>query len=163
MWRNHNTGARGLILPIGVDSATEPDWAGVVPRDIHRPLDNDWPLRNRQLAINGGEQYKVCFSYRRSPGDPLTASYGEMRMLNEFGAIPDSTWFVDPSDTWQRSCSSWFDVPTDDNNLQFGVLAFTGSASGAWLVDDIEVISESVFSDGFESGNTSRWSVTVGP
>jgi hypothetical protein len=160
-WRNHNTGARGLVWPNGVDSATEADWAGVVHRDPNRPLDDDWPLRNRQLAIDGGERYRVCFSYEKAIREPLTFSFGAVRMLNELGVIPGSTFFVDPSDDWRRACTSWFHVPTDDNNLQFGVHAFTTQADGAWLVDDVEVVSESIFSDGFESGDSSRWLATA--
>ncbi len=162
MWRNHNTGARARIWPNGIDSDTEPDWAGVVYREPSQPLDDDWSLRNRQLAIRGGEQYQVCFKYRTSDRDPLYAAWGTVRMLNEFGEIPDSKTFVDVSTTWGSGCTSWFAVPTDDNNLQFGVYAFIPGSSGAWLVDDVEIRSESLFADDFELGNLNRWSSSVG-
>jgi len=139
-WRNHNTGERGLIWPNGKASATQADWAGVAYRDTSEPMDDDWSLRSRQLAIDGGAEYRVCFEHRNSARDPLTGNIqGKVRMLNEFGEIPTSTILFSPGSNWQQNCTSWFYVPTDDNNLQFGVRAWESLASGAYLVDNIEI------------------------
>lgn len=162
-WRNANTGGRGLIWPNGVDSATEPDWAGVVQREPNQPLDDDWSLSNSQLPIRGGDRYQVCFGYRTSFRDPLAAAWGVVRLVDGAGEIPGSRYFVDPTTSWGSACTSWFAVPADDNELQFGVYAFVSNSSGAYLVDEVDVRSESLFADGFELGPLGwRWSSSVG-
>jgi hypothetical protein len=160
-WRNGSTGERARIWPNGIDSATEPDWAGVAYRQPAQPLDDDWALTNRQLAINGGEPYRVCFSYRTSDRDPLDAAWGVVRMVDGSGEIAGSRFFVNPTTAWGSACTAWFDVPTDANDLQFGVYAFVSSSSGSYLVDDVEVQSESLFADDFELGTLDRWSASV--
>jgi hypothetical protein len=140
MWRNHNTGGRGRIWPNGVNSATAQDWAGVVYRDPTRPLNDDWSLRNRQLAIDGGANYRVCFQYHDAPRNSLTGNiHGTVRMLNEYGIIGGSTLEFYPAWFWQQACTGWFYVSTDDNNLQCGIIAGDYSATGSYLVDNISI------------------------
>lgn len=139
MWRNQNTGGRGLIWPNGRSaSATNADWAGVVRRDPSRPLNDDWPLRNQQLAFEGGFEYRVCFDHKRAGRDPLSfGSPGAVRMVNQFGEITNSRALFSTSASWTGACTTWFLVPTDANNVQFGIIAFDASANGAYLVDNI--------------------------
>jgi hypothetical protein len=140
MWRNHNTGGRGRIWPNGVNAGAAADWAGAVYRDPNRPLDNDWSLRNRQLALNGGATYRACFDYRSSDRVPLTGNIqGTVRLLNEIGEISNSSILFTPTNVWQRTCTGWFYAATDDNNLQFGVRSWESNASGTWLVDNIDI------------------------
>jgi hypothetical protein len=140
MWRNHNTGSRGRVWPNGVNSATVSDWAGTVYRDNAQPLSDDWSLRNRQLAIGGGATYRVCFQHKSSTRNPLTGNIqGTTRLLNEFGLVAGSTLLFAPGTNWQQTCTGWFYVPTDDNNLQFGIQAGDSNASGTYLVDSVQI------------------------
>jgi len=141
-WRNQNTGGRGLIWPNGevegvMDVLT---WAGVVRRDPLRPGTDDYPLRNRQMAVQGGYDYRTCFSHRKAERDPLTGSIsGIVRTNNESGSIPGSATLFAPGDSWTTECTDWFSVPSDDNNLQFGVFTADANAAGAYLVDRVLV------------------------
>jgi Trypsin len=142
-WRNQDTGTRGLIWPEGRKTTEEdrlgtPDWAGVVKHNKLSP--ESWSLRNRQLAIKGGYEYQVCFHHRESIGSPLETNVtGMARIVNERGAISESSVSFEPSNNYQEDCSNWFYVPTDDNNLQFGTLGYQYSEPGIYFVDDITI------------------------
>lgn len=137
-WRNQNTEGRGRIRPNGTNSGTEADWAGVVYRDPSEPSDDDWTLINRQPAIDGGAKYRICFDHRNSTHAPLTGNIqGRVRLRNEFGEIAGTNILFSPSGAWQQTCIPWVYVPTDDNELHFGVRTFASGTSGAYLVDNI--------------------------
>ena len=139
-WRDENTGGRGLIWPNGVTSNVQADWAGVVRRDPSRPGGEDWSLRNRQLVLNAGDEYRVCFSYRNSEREPLppNTTTAALRIMDAGGMVPLSgVLFLPRFASWTRTCSFWFRPSTDDNNLQFGFI--TTDTTGAYLVDDLAI------------------------
>ncbi len=137
-WRNRNSIGRGLIWPNGRNSENVPDWAGVVQRTPTRPLNDDWPLRNLNIPFGRGYEYRICFEYKKADRIPLTSgSSGVVRVENQFGEISGSRLVFAPSTSWQTGCTSWFLVTSNSSSLDFGVIAANGSASGAYLVDNV--------------------------
>ncbi|WP_164008302.1 PAN domain-containing protein [Pyxidicoccus trucidator] len=126
-WKNDVNGARGRVVPRGVSSTTRTDWAVRVQYDPASPA--GWPIRNRQLVLLGGKRYRLCFDYRQESA----GMGGVMRVLST-GAERVRHTFT-PTSTWQRTCTPNFKVTTDDNNVQFGVSAGTGS----YLVDNLTI------------------------
>lgn len=132
-WRNDVNGARGRVVPRGVNSNTRTDWAVRVQYDATSPV--GWPIRNRQFALIGGRRYRLCFDYKQeSPG-----MGGVMRVLSTGQERVRHTFT--PGTSWQHTCTPNFRVTTDDNNVQFGVSAGTGS----YLVDNITVEPQRLF------------------
>ncbi|QSQ11001.1 PAN domain-containing protein [Myxococcus landrumensis] len=132
-WRNDVTGGRGRVVPRGVNSATQTDWALRVRFDVTSP--SGWPIRNRQFALLGAGRYRLCFDHKKETpvvsGVMRVVSLGEERVRHN---IPAGT-------AWSRTCTPSFRPKTDDNNVQFGVTSGTGS----YLVDNIAIVDEPRF------------------
>jgi hypothetical protein len=138
-WRNGNTAARGRTHPRGLRTAAQetldrPDFAGVVASTAGR-APNDWPLINRHIGLKGGDRYRICFAHRTFIGNSSPQPYlGIVRVTNNAGEISGSRTQFLPLEAWSSTCTSWFDVPTDENILQFGI-----TSAGPYLVDDIRI------------------------
>lgn len=134
-WRNDNTGGRGRIVPDG-DDALRPDWAAWVTPTAGLAPGNDWPLRNRQLAIVPGTPYQLCVDVRLArPQTTRVTTTGAMRLLSA-GSEVARTDFV-PTLNWTQTCTQPFQVTSSDNNLQLG---FSGpSAAAGYYADNIRL------------------------
>ncbi|MFY2562425.1 PAN domain-containing protein [Corallococcus terminator] len=126
-WRNDVTGGRGRVVPRGVNSGSQTDWALRVKYDASAPT--GWPIRNRQFALVGAHRYRLCFDHRQESsgmgGVMRVVSSGEERVRQTFS----------PGASWASACTPSFRAKTNDNNVQFGVTSGTGS----YLVDNIDI------------------------
>ncbi len=143
-WRTVGTGERGLIVPEGrPEESSSPirtnDWAGVVLHKKTTGSDTQsWSLRNKQLAIRGGYEYKICFNHRWSTRWQVNAGVeGTVRLTNKAGVIAGSSLVFSLGRNYQQQCTSWFNVPTDDNLLMFGAKGTQRYRTGGFYVDDI--------------------------
>lgn len=139
-WRDENNGGRARIWPVGRQATSgATDWAGVVTRDTSEPYYDDWSLRNRQLAVDGGYNYRVCFWHKKSVRDPTSGSlYGVVRTTGGGSEISGSRRYFISGNNWVQACTNTFNASGDDNSVMFGVYAIAG-ANGSYLVDDITV------------------------
>jgi hypothetical protein len=134
MWRNENDGRRAWILPDGRGAG--PSWAAYVPRDLARG-NNDWPLRDLQLALVPGDRYRVCFQHRSVGGVSYPSAWG--RAQNPHTTAGAATVQFNPGPTWQRTCFDDFTAAAGAY-LRFG--NFFPDDGAAYLVDDIEIIRQ---------------------
>jgi len=139
-WRDENNGGRARIWPVGRQSTTgATDWAGVVTRDPSQPYWDDWSLRNRQLAVDGGYNYRVCFWHKASVRDPISGTlFGVVRTSGSGAEVSGSRRYFLPGNSWAQTCTNSFSVSGDDNNVMFGTYRIA-DANGSYLVDDITV------------------------
>ena len=85
-----------------------------------------------------------------------------MALSDQHGVIPGSYLSFYTQNFWVRSCTDWFFVPGDNNNLRFGVeedffgRIFSPDPRGSYLVDNIS-ITPVLFSEDFESGSIGRF------
>lgn len=114
------------MVPRGVDNGG-PSWAVRVKYDPSSPTGA--PVRNRQLALVGGDRYRICVDHRRES----LGMQGFMKLWSN-GALIANLSFT-PDAGWTHSCTATFTVPGDDNNMQFGVVAGTGS----YLIDNVKI------------------------
>jgi hypothetical protein len=122
-WRNDVDGSRAQVVPDGRVSGT-PNWAVRVTPSA------GYPVRNRQLALNAGQPYRICFDVRRPTA--FGSAQGELRVMSG-GALAASTTFW-PSSSWGNVCTSTFTPTSDDNNLQM-----RGISGDAFLVDNLTI------------------------
>lgn len=126
-WRNDITGARAPVVPRGTEETWGPDWAVRVAYDASSP--SGWAVRNRQLALLGGQRYRVCFDYKTETSYPL----GVLRVVSNGTEMVRATF--SPGTTWGSTCTGTFTPVGDDNNLQLG----TATASSSFLVDNVRI------------------------
>lgn len=145
-WRNNTTGARAWILPYGGSTlANEVDWAGLV--NDQTSAAEDWSLRNRQLAIDPTQSYRVTFKVRSFPQG---AGPGVGLVVLGSGAAGDGPtgepgtdqFYVDESfeftDSWTTVTSTTFQAAAGDNLLKFGHL----QGEPEYLVDDVRILQQ---------------------
>lgn len=122
-WRDDMTGRRAWIVPHGKPVlGLEFSWAGVVWPSTSATT--NWSLRNRQLAIVPGNQYRVCFEVRSYPAGG-GAGTGTIRIKDGGIGGPDHmTTTFEFTDEWKRLCvpEGILEVPNGNNIVQFGHL-----------------------------------------
>lgn len=136
-WRNDITGGRGLIVPyvptwaaITGASPGVGNWVARVKSDPQFP--GGFPLRNRQLAMQAGHVYRICFQ-AVVPEDADPTQTGRVRVIDPSGVIFDGV-FSPSSSGWGGFCTGSFAPRSNDVNLQFGI-----STSGSYMLDDIRI------------------------
>ncbi|CAN0553327.1 unnamed protein product, partial [Laminaria digitata] len=128
-WRNDTTGARAWILPYGYSNlGLEVDWAGLV--NDQTSAKDDWSLRNRQLAIDPTQMYRVCFKVRSFPqgsgsGVGLVVLGSASPGAGPNGPVGTGQHYVDETftftDSWNTRCNEFpFQAGAGDNLLKFG-------------------------------------------
>lgn len=143
-WRNDSTGERAWIVPYGESDGTpEADWAGLV--NDQTSAVEDWSLRNRQLAIDPLQVYRLCFKARSFPpgagsGTGLVVLGSGAASAGPGGTPTPNALYVNESfeftDTWTTICSqSQFQTVAGDNLLRFG----HKEGNPEYLVDDVQV------------------------
>lgn len=140
-WRNDNTGTRAFIIPNGRQGGA--NWAGVVPRTITIPNGSDWPLRNRQLGLVGGQFYSICFWHSMRQGCIGSPPFATARLksASQSGDASLATVDFSPGADWTQTCLPRVQVPDGDNMLQFGIQDQPGCLESrpAYYVDDIAI------------------------
>jgi hypothetical protein len=125
-WRNDIDGSRAMVVPDGRTTGT-PNWAV----RVSAPATTGFPVRNRQLALNAGRPYRVCFDARRESA----AGFAQVHLrVMSGGAVATSTT-VYAGSTWGTHCTAAFTPITDDNNLQLRLMA----GDSAFVVDNIAI------------------------
>ncbi|MBK8255825.1 MAG: hypothetical protein IPK82_24560 [Polyangiaceae bacterium] len=123
-WRNDVDGSRAQVVPDGTVTGT-PNWAVRVTQST------GYPVRNRQLAMNAGTTYRICFDARRP--NAAGNAQGQLRVVSG-GTQVVSTTFYPSSAVWSNFCTSTFVPGSDDNNLQM-----RGISGDPFLVDNITI------------------------
>jgi hypothetical protein len=125
-WRNDITGGRAVIVPDGRTTGT-PNWAA----RLDSTATTGYPLRNRQLAMDAGHQYQICYdAYRTSAGGTAQV---EMRVLSAGASAVSGTSTITTS--WATYCLSSFTPSSDDNNLQIRL----ASGNSEVFIDNIAI------------------------
>ena len=142
-WRNDNDGSRAFILPDGTGSGA--DWAGLVRRSDWLEDGEDWPLGNRQLALQPRRSHRICFAMRKFRGHRRSPITGYVRVQSEKTVVMSQSFQVQ-STSWSSVCTDEFMTLGSNNNIQFGIHTprpDQKAPSGAsFLVDDIDIILE---------------------
>jgi hypothetical protein len=135
-WRNDNTGGRGLILPDGNTTAATPNWAGYAIPTTGRAANTDWPLRNREFGLVGGDWYQLCADVRAQTITP--AGDTANRVIRVLSAGSEVTRVsARPSTSWSTVCTPAFGTPSSDNNVQVGF--DDPSARVGFYVDNVRI------------------------
>lgn len=125
-WRNDIDGSRAMIVPDGRVTGT-PNWAA---RLAGTPTAG-YPLRNRQLAMDAGHRYQVCYdAYRTSAGGTAQV---EMRVLS--AGVQAGIGTANLTASWATYCLPLFTPGTDDNNLQIRLASGNSEA----FIDNITI------------------------
>lgn len=137
-WRNGISGARGLVVPfvpVGAppvgSSPGVVNWVGRVNRDASAPY--GYSLVNRQLALDAGHYYQLCFSHVTPPDSDSAAPVGNMRVSTS-GSTSTGVTFTSSASTWRTVCAPTFAPATDDSTVEFGL-----SSAGSYMIDDLTI------------------------
>lgn len=139
-WKDQNTGLPAILMPEGSRAGTG-DWAGLARRNPARPLSDDWSLRNRQLALQAGQSYDLCFDVRARTLPPAgTIAWGVMRVTS--GSSEVMRHVYTPTTAWQTVCAPRFTTPVGDSSVMFGVAANSpnGTSGPSYLVDNVRIL-----------------------
>ncbi|GAB4560888.1 MAG: hypothetical protein Tsb0020_07930 [Haliangiales bacterium] len=146
-WMNQNTGKRALITEDGQlnwfgDNETGADWAANVWRDPSLPVDwADWSVRNARIGLEENTDYRICFSHRNNPADPLHLDSDIAVRVSSGGSVVLNGW-ANMSSSWGRSCYN-FTTGSGNSTLMFGTnvryVPSPSTETGSWLVDNVRI------------------------
>jgi hypothetical protein len=115
-----------MIVPDGRTTGT-PNWAA----RLDSTATTGYPLRNRQLAMEFGQPYQICYdAYRTSSSGSAQV---EMRVLSAGVSAVSGTSTIGTS--WANYCLPSFTPSSDDNNLQIRL----ASGNSEVFIDNITI------------------------